>query len=170
MKMVSLLPLWWHMRLDMCKLISIITSSHSQSKEKKHSLEGLFCRNTLLLRWPLQPLCENDLPLPPFSVPCSSSPPTRSQSVCTALSTFTPFQSSPLFFSPLCPCRLGMEHDGQGNRCGDEVHMGSIMAPLVQAAFHRFHWSRCSMQELGRYLQWDTNTDTVDTNEQNGFG
>ncbi|KAI3351215.1 hypothetical protein L3Q82_005768 [Scortum barcoo] len=48
---------------------------------------------------------------------------------------------------------LGMEHDGQGNRCGDEVHMGSIMAPLVQAAFHRFHWSRCSMQELGRYLQ-----------------
>uniref|UniRef100_A0A8C7FJC1 A disintegrin and metalloproteinase with thrombospondin motifs 2-like n=1 Tax=Oncorhynchus kisutch TaxID=8019 RepID=A0A8C7FJC1_ONCKI len=48
---------------------------------------------------------------------------------------------------------LGMEHDGQGNRCGDEVHMGSIMAPLVQAAFHRFHWSRCSQQELGRYLQ-----------------
>ncbi|XP_071267314.1 A disintegrin and metalloproteinase with thrombospondin motifs 2-like isoform X1 [Salvelinus alpinus] len=48
---------------------------------------------------------------------------------------------------------LGMEHDGQGNRCGDEVHMGSIMAPLVQAAFHRFHWSRCSQQELGRYLK-----------------
>ncbi|XP_061541194.1 A disintegrin and metalloproteinase with thrombospondin motifs 2-like isoform X1 [Phycodurus eques] len=47
---------------------------------------------------------------------------------------------------------LGMEHDGQGNRCGDEVHMGSIMAPLVQAAFHRFQWSKCSMQELGRYL------------------
>ncbi|KAL6479830.1 hypothetical protein MHYP_G00108630 [Metynnis hypsauchen] len=47
---------------------------------------------------------------------------------------------------------LGMEHDGQGNRCGDEVQMGSIMAPLVQAAFHRFHWSRCSQQELGRYL------------------
>nr|XP_026647205.1 A disintegrin and metalloproteinase with thrombospondin motifs 2 [Zonotrichia albicollis] len=39
---------------------------------------------------------------------------------------------------------LGMEHDGQGNRCGDEVRLGSIMAPLVQAAFHRFHWSRCS--------------------------
>lgn len=48
--------------------------------------------------------------------------------------------------------RLGMEHDGQGNRCGDEVRMGSIMAPLVQAAFHRFHWSRCSQQELSRYL------------------
>ncbi|MEQ2279782.1 A disintegrin and metalloproteinase with thrombospondin motifs 2 [Ameca splendens] len=47
---------------------------------------------------------------------------------------------------------LGMEHDGQGNRCGDEVPLGSIMAPLVQAAFHRFQWSRCSMQELGRYL------------------
>uniref|UniRef100_A0A8B9HV82 ADAM metallopeptidase with thrombospondin type 1 motif, 2 n=1 Tax=Astyanax mexicanus TaxID=7994 RepID=A0A8B9HV82_ASTMX len=47
---------------------------------------------------------------------------------------------------------LGMEHDGQGNECGDEVPMGSIMAPLVQAAFHRFHWSRCSQQELRRYL------------------
>ncbi|KAG8439149.1 hypothetical protein GDO86_005386 [Hymenochirus boettgeri] len=47
---------------------------------------------------------------------------------------------------------LGMEHDGQGNRCADEVRMGSIMAPLVQAAFHRFHWSQCSQQELKRYL------------------
>ncbi|XP_072446893.1 A disintegrin and metalloproteinase with thrombospondin motifs 2-like [Chiloscyllium punctatum] len=47
---------------------------------------------------------------------------------------------------------LGMEHDGQGNHCGDEIKMGSIMAPLVQAAFHRFHWSRCSQQELSRYL------------------
>ncbi|XP_076822251.1 A disintegrin and metalloproteinase with thrombospondin motifs 3-like isoform X2 [Clavelina lepadiformis] len=43
---------------------------------------------------------------------------------------------------------LGMEHDGQGNKCGDETSMGSIMAPLVQAAFHRYHWSRCSQQEL----------------------
>uniref|UniRef100_A0AAY5EV95 ADAM metallopeptidase with thrombospondin type 1 motif, 14 n=1 Tax=Electrophorus electricus TaxID=8005 RepID=A0AAY5EV95_ELEEL len=47
---------------------------------------------------------------------------------------------------------LGMEHDGQGNRCGDEASMGSIMAPLVQAAFHRYHWSRCSKQELSRYV------------------
>ncbi|XP_054846676.1 A disintegrin and metalloproteinase with thrombospondin motifs 3 [Eublepharis macularius] len=47
---------------------------------------------------------------------------------------------------------LGMEHDGQGNRCGDETAMGSVMAPLVQAAFHRYHWSRCSGQELKRYL------------------
>ncbi|XP_076856662.1 A disintegrin and metalloproteinase with thrombospondin motifs 14 isoform X2 [Brachyhypopomus gauderio] len=47
---------------------------------------------------------------------------------------------------------LGMEHDGQGNRCGDETSMGSIMAPLVQAAFHRYHWSRCSKQELSRYI------------------
>ncbi|XP_050980652.1 A disintegrin and metalloproteinase with thrombospondin motifs 3 isoform X4 [Labeo rohita] len=47
---------------------------------------------------------------------------------------------------------LGMEHDGQGNRCSDETSMGSIMAPLVQAAFHRYHWSRCSKQELNRYL------------------
>uniref|UniRef100_A0AAY4BUS6 ADAM metallopeptidase with thrombospondin type 1 motif 2 n=1 Tax=Denticeps clupeoides TaxID=299321 RepID=A0AAY4BUS6_9TELE len=47
---------------------------------------------------------------------------------------------------------LGMEHDGEGNECGDEVPMGSIMAPLVQAAFHRFHWSRCSQEELRRFL------------------
>ncbi|XP_061561564.1 A disintegrin and metalloproteinase with thrombospondin motifs 14 isoform X2 [Phycodurus eques] len=47
---------------------------------------------------------------------------------------------------------LGMEHDGQGNRCADETGMGSIMAPLVQAAFHRYHWSRCSKQELSRYI------------------
>ncbi|KAJ7428828.1 hypothetical protein WISP_00646 [Willisornis vidua] len=46
-----------------------------------------------------------------------------------------------------------MEHDGQGNRCADETSMGSIMAPLVQAAFHRYHWSRCSKQELNRYIQ-----------------
>ncbi|CAL8249104.1 unnamed protein product [Merluccius merluccius] len=48
---------------------------------------------------------------------------------------------------------LGMEHDGQGNRCGDETTMGSVMAPLVQAAFHRYHWSMCSGQELKRYIQ-----------------
>ncbi|XP_056140870.1 A disintegrin and metalloproteinase with thrombospondin motifs 2-like isoform X2 [Lampris incognitus] len=47
---------------------------------------------------------------------------------------------------------LGMEHDGQGNDCADEVPMGSIMAPLVQAAFHRYHWSHCSRQELHKYL------------------
>ncbi|XP_026884315.2 A disintegrin and metalloproteinase with thrombospondin motifs 3 [Electrophorus electricus] len=47
---------------------------------------------------------------------------------------------------------LGMEHDGQGNRCGDETAMGSVMAPLVQAAFHRYHWSMCSGQEMKRYI------------------
>ncbi|XP_066430166.1 A disintegrin and metalloproteinase with thrombospondin motifs 3 isoform X3 [Eleutherodactylus coqui] len=47
---------------------------------------------------------------------------------------------------------LGMEHDGQGNKCGDETSMGSVMAPLVQAAFHRYHWSRCSGQELKRHI------------------
>ncbi|XP_051949325.1 A disintegrin and metalloproteinase with thrombospondin motifs 3 isoform X2 [Xyrauchen texanus] len=47
---------------------------------------------------------------------------------------------------------LGMEHDGQGNRCGDETAMGSVMAPLVQAAFHRYHWSMCSGQELKRHI------------------
>lgn len=45
-----------------------------------------------------------------------------------------------------------MEHDGQGNGCSDETSLGSVMAPLVQAAFHRFHWSRCSKLELSRYL------------------
>nr|XP_044993351.1 A disintegrin and metalloproteinase with thrombospondin motifs 14 isoform X2 [Jaculus jaculus] len=47
---------------------------------------------------------------------------------------------------------LGMEHDSQGNGCDDETSLGSVMAPLVQAAFHRFHWSRCSKLELSRYL------------------
>ncbi|XP_062070728.1 A disintegrin and metalloproteinase with thrombospondin motifs 14 isoform X3 [Lepus europaeus] len=47
---------------------------------------------------------------------------------------------------------LGMEHDGQGNDCVDETSLGSVMAPLVQASFHRFHWSRCSKLELSRYL------------------
>uniref|UniRef100_A0A8C0I9U9 ADAM metallopeptidase with thrombospondin type 1 motif 14 n=1 Tax=Bubo bubo TaxID=30461 RepID=A0A8C0I9U9_BUBBB len=55
-------------------------------------------------------------------------------------------------FSSACVPPLGMEHDGQGNRCADETSMGSIMAPLVQAAFHRYHWSRCSKQELNRYI------------------
>ncbi|XP_037660612.1 A disintegrin and metalloproteinase with thrombospondin motifs 14 [Choloepus didactylus] len=47
---------------------------------------------------------------------------------------------------------LGMEHDGQGNSCADETSLGSVMAPLVQSAFHRFHWSHCSRLELSRYL------------------
>ncbi|NWT48780.1 ATS3 metalloproteinase, partial [Chroicocephalus maculipennis] len=47
---------------------------------------------------------------------------------------------------------LGMEHDGQGNRCGDETAMGSVLAPLVQAAFHQYHWSRGSSQELKRHI------------------
>uniref|UniRef100_A0A8C9M691 ADAM metallopeptidase with thrombospondin type 1 motif 14 n=1 Tax=Panthera tigris altaica TaxID=74533 RepID=A0A8C9M691_PANTA len=47
---------------------------------------------------------------------------------------------------------LGMEHDGQGNGCADETSLGRVRAPLVQAAFHRFHWSRCSKVELSRYL------------------
>lgn len=49
-----------------------------------------------------------------------------------------------------------MEHDGQGNGCADETSLGSVMAPLVQAAFHRFHWSRCSKLELNRYLPYVT--------------
>ncbi|XP_051793849.1 A disintegrin and metalloproteinase with thrombospondin motifs 2-like [Acanthochromis polyacanthus] len=47
---------------------------------------------------------------------------------------------------------LGMQHDGEANDCADDVPMGSIMSPRVQATFHRFHWSRCSWRELHQYL------------------
>ncbi|XP_032364423.1 A disintegrin and metalloproteinase with thrombospondin motifs 2, partial [Etheostoma spectabile] len=47
---------------------------------------------------------------------------------------------------------LGMEHDGEANDCEDDVPLGSIMSPRVQATFHRYHWSRCSWTELHKYL------------------
>ncbi|KAM9788835.1 A disintegrin and metalloproteinase with thrombospondin motifs 2-like [Neosynchiropus ocellatus] len=47
---------------------------------------------------------------------------------------------------------LGMEHDGEVNDCEDDVSLGSIMSPRVQATFHRYHWSRCSWRELHKYL------------------
>ncbi|CAK6982797.1 LOW QUALITY PROTEIN: A disintegrin and metalloproteinase with thrombospondin motifs 2-like [Scomber scombrus] len=47
---------------------------------------------------------------------------------------------------------LGMEHDGEANDCDDDVQLGSIMSPQVQATFHRYHWSRCSWRELHKYL------------------
>ncbi|XP_078576516.1 A disintegrin and metalloproteinase with thrombospondin motifs 3-like isoform X1 [Branchiostoma floridae x Branchiostoma japonicum] len=47
---------------------------------------------------------------------------------------------------------LGMEHDGDGNDCSDETAYGSIMAPLVQATFSRYHWSRCSQMELRQHI------------------
>uniref|UniRef100_G3QCN4 ADAM metallopeptidase with thrombospondin type 1 motif, 2 n=1 Tax=Gasterosteus aculeatus aculeatus TaxID=481459 RepID=G3QCN4_GASAC len=43
---------------------------------------------------------------------------------------------------------LGMQHDGEANDCADDVPMGSIMSPRVQATFQRYHWSRCSWREL----------------------
>lgn len=49
--------------------------------------------------------------------------------------------------------RLGMEHDGEANDCDDDVPLGSIMSPQVQATFHRYHWSRCSWRELHKYLE-----------------
>lgn len=161
MRTVSPLPLWWHTRPDTCKCNAVMMSSglltwcsrRQQSSHLKDSID-------LLQFWSIGHISQclmRELPLPPSFIACSPSPPTRSQSVSTGSSLFPSLLSS---VSPsvslslaLSLCRLGMEHDGQGNRCGDEVHMGSIMAPLVQAAFHRFHWSRCSMQELGRYLQ-----------------
>lgn len=68
------------------------------------------------------------------------------------LSLYAAWSHEPVFYFSVFS--LGMEHDGQGNRCADETSMGSIMAPLVQAAFHRYHWSRCSKQELNRYIQY----------------
>ncbi|KAM9846472.1 A disintegrin and metalloproteinase with thrombospondin motifs 2-like [Aulostomus maculatus] len=47
---------------------------------------------------------------------------------------------------------LGMEHDGEANDCEDDVELGSIMSPRVQATFYRYHWSRCSWRELHKYL------------------
>uniref|UniRef100_A0A8C2WZ65 ADAM metallopeptidase with thrombospondin type 1 motif 2 n=1 Tax=Cyclopterus lumpus TaxID=8103 RepID=A0A8C2WZ65_CYCLU len=47
---------------------------------------------------------------------------------------------------------LGMEHDGEANDCADDVPLGSIMSPRVQATFHQYHWSRCSWRELHKYL------------------
>uniref|UniRef100_A0A3P9KVA9 ADAM metallopeptidase with thrombospondin type 1 motif, 2 n=1 Tax=Oryzias latipes TaxID=8090 RepID=A0A3P9KVA9_ORYLA len=47
---------------------------------------------------------------------------------------------------------LGMEHDGEANDCADDVPLGSIMSPRVQASFYRYHWSRCSWMELQKYL------------------
>ncbi|KAM7397386.1 hypothetical protein PAMA_005609 [Pampus argenteus] len=47
---------------------------------------------------------------------------------------------------------LGMEHDGEANDCADDVMLGSIMSPQVQATFHRYRWSRCSWRELHKYL------------------
>ncbi|AWO99730.1 putative disintegrin and metalloproteinase with thrombospondin motifs 2-like [Scophthalmus maximus] len=47
---------------------------------------------------------------------------------------------------------LGMKHDGEANDCEDDVLLGSIMSPRVQATFHRYHWSRCSWRELHEYL------------------
>ncbi|XP_028397063.1 A disintegrin and metalloproteinase with thrombospondin motifs 3-like isoform X2 [Dendronephthya gigantea] len=43
---------------------------------------------------------------------------------------------------------LGMEHDGEKNRCSSVTSHGSIMAPLVQSRLNRFMWSSCSRKEL----------------------
>ncbi|CAB3983523.1 A disintegrin and metallo ase with thrombospondin motifs 14 [Paramuricea clavata] len=43
---------------------------------------------------------------------------------------------------------LGMEHDGERNRCASVTSHGSIMAPLVQSRLGRFMWSTCSRKEL----------------------
>ncbi|XP_014209830.1 A disintegrin and metalloproteinase with thrombospondin motifs 2-like [Copidosoma floridanum] len=48
---------------------------------------------------------------------------------------------------------LGLSHDGDknsGNACAREAVRGSIMAPMVAANFHNFHWSSCSKKEFHR--------------------
>ncbi|OXU21320.1 hypothetical protein TSAR_009108 [Trichomalopsis sarcophagae] len=48
---------------------------------------------------------------------------------------------------------LGLSHDGDknsGNTCAREAARGSIMAPMVAATFHNFHWSTCSRKEFHR--------------------
>lgn len=60
-----------------------------------------------------------------------------------------------LIFNSSCllPCRLGLSHDGDknsGNSCAREAARGSIMAPMVAATFHNFHWSTCSKKEFHR--------------------
>ncbi|XP_011305671.1 A disintegrin and metalloproteinase with thrombospondin motifs 2 isoform X2 [Fopius arisanus] len=53
---------------------------------------------------------------------------------------------------------LGLTHDGDesaDNFCGNEAHVGSVMAPMVAATFHRFHWSSCSRREfIHRAKEW----------------
>ncbi|XP_058799241.1 A disintegrin and metalloproteinase with thrombospondin motifs 1-like [Phymastichus coffea] len=53
---------------------------------------------------------------------------------------------------------LGLSHDGDknaGNSCAKEAARGSIMAPMVAATFHNFHWSTCSRKEFhGRAKHW----------------
>lgn len=64
-----------------------------------------------------------------------------------------------------------MEHDGEANECADDVALGSIMSPRVQATFHRYHWSRCSWMELHKYLQWVvcySTTNTTGTTDATG--
>lgn len=51
---------------------------------------------------------------------------------------------------------LGLTHDGDetaDNFCGREALMGSVMAPMVAATFHRFHWSSCSREEYHRRVK-----------------
>lgn len=72
------------------------------------------------------------------------------------LLTFNHFHT----FISFCVCyfiSLGLTHDGDetaNNSCGQEASMGSIMAPMVAATFHRFHWSSCSKDEFHRRAKY----------------
>ena len=57
-------------------------------------------------------------------------------------------------FSALKSQSFGMEHDGQGNTCEDDATRGSIMAPVVISTYIHYFWSKCSRDELQRYLSW----------------
>ena len=51
--------------------------------------------------------------------------------------------------------RLGLDHDGEGeaSRCTSEGARGSIMAPIIQARYDRFHWSECSREVVKENIE-----------------
>ncbi|KAK2720886.1 hypothetical protein QYM36_004690, partial [Artemia franciscana] len=46
---------------------------------------------------------------------------------------------------------LGFSHDGDTNsknNCSEDAILGSVMAPMVASTFNRFHWSKCTQDEM----------------------
>ena len=40
------------------------------------------------------------------------------------------------------------------NDCDPDPHDGKIMAPMVQATYHKYYWTRCSRESMARYIQF----------------
>ena len=49
---------------------------------------------------------------------------------------------------------MGLHHDGFFNDCDPDPHDGKIMAPMVQATYHKYYWTRCSRESMARYIQF----------------